>query len=191
MFIESFGKPADAEELYVRLLKKDPSDVLSMKRRVALRKAQNDVPGAVKLLVEFLNDFMGDSDAWQELADLYLLINMPKQALFCLEEVMLSSPQNYLLHSQYAEILYTLGGTENLVVARKYFASSYELNPSSNNLRALFGICSCAQALLATKAPKVRDDTIAILDYARAQLKSYYAGKPDERYVVAMLDAIQ
>ena len=60
-----------------------------------------------------------------------------KRAAFCMEELLLCDPDNYLFHQHYAEMLYTMGGVENIDMARKYFAQSLKLNP--NNMRALYG----------------------------------------------------
>jgi hypothetical protein len=43
-----------------------------MKRQIAVRKASGDIPNAIKALNEYLKFFMADTDAWQELGDIYL-----------------------------------------------------------------------------------------------------------------------
>ena len=60
-----------------------------------------------------------------------------KRAAFCVEELLLVDPHNHLYPQHYAELLYTMGGVENLDMARKYFAQSLKINP--NNMRALYG----------------------------------------------------
>jgi cytochrome c-type biogenesis protein CcmH/NrfG len=60
-------------------------------------------------------------------------------ALFCFEELLLLAPENHHFCTRYAETLYTIGGTKNLRLARKYFARSLELH-SHGNLRAAYGL---------------------------------------------------
>jgi tetratricopeptide (TPR) repeat protein len=75
-----------------------------MKRQICIRKAMGDVPLTIKLLNDYLKLFMGDTDAWQELAELYLDQQMYQRAAFCYEELMLAFPQNYHFCTKYAEV---------------------------------------------------------------------------------------
>ncbi len=43
-----------------------------MKRQICIRKSTGDMLSAIKLLNEYLKIFMGDADAWKELAELYI-----------------------------------------------------------------------------------------------------------------------
>lgn len=49
------------------------------------------------------------------------------------------APQNYAYHLGYVVVLYTIGGRQNVSLARKYFAQSIELKPT-NNARANIGL---------------------------------------------------
>ncbi|KAF7142511.1 hypothetical protein RHSIM_Rhsim05G0161200 [Rhododendron simsii] len=90
--------------------------------------------------------YMADQDAWRELGEIYVSLQMYKQAAFCYEELILSQPTNPLYHLAYADVLYTLGGLENLQSAKKYYASATDLT-GGKNTRALFGICLCTYAI--------------------------------------------
>ena len=46
----------------------------------------------------------------------------------------------FLCFTYFFQILYTIGGKDNVELARQYFAQSLELNGRANNLRALYGI---------------------------------------------------
>ncbi|MPC33655.1 ER membrane protein complex subunit 2 [Portunus trituberculatus] len=93
---------------------------------------------------------MSDSEAWQELCDLYLKEGDYSKAAFCMEELILSNPHNHLFHTRYAEIKYTQGGLENMEIARSYFCQAAKLNPG--NVRALYGLfMSCTQVLSSSK----------------------------------------
>ncbi|KAI8868873.1 hypothetical protein GQ42DRAFT_35008 [Ramicandelaber brevisporus] len=78
-----------------------------------------------------------------ELADCYLALNMYRQALFCLDEVMLLIPQNHIPQLKAAETLYSIG---HLASALKRFCRALELCP--DNVRALYGIQLCLARLL-------------------------------------------
>lgn len=43
-----------------------------MKRQIAIRKGTGDVKGAIGLLATYLEVWMGDTEAWSELASLHL-----------------------------------------------------------------------------------------------------------------------
>ena len=50
---------------------------------------------------------MSDSEAWQELMDLYLKEGDYAKAAFCMEELILTNPHNAIYYTRYAEIRYT------------------------------------------------------------------------------------
>lgn len=62
------------------------------KRRVALLKSLNRPEKAIEWLVELLRLSPTDVEAWAELSDLYLEMGMYSQAVFAMEEVLLSLP---------------------------------------------------------------------------------------------------
>eukprot|EP01113_Clastostelium_recurvatum_P008094 TRINITY_DN13796_c0_g1_i1.p1 TRINITY_DN13796_c0_g1~~TRINITY_DN13796_c0_g1_i1.p1 ORF type:complete len:320 (+),score=47.20 TRINITY_DN13796_c0_g1_i1:1-960(+) len=146
MLCEAQGRHAEASALYWAILQEDPADAFAMKRQIATFKARGDVANAIDLTNTYLQIFMGDVEAWSELASLYLGQGQLKQAASCYEELILSAPQNYLYYLRYAEIVYTMGGTENFRLARKYYAHSLELN-ERNNVRALYGLAACTYAI--------------------------------------------
>nr|GFA74796.1 ER membrane protein complex subunit 2 [Tanacetum cinerariifolium] len=77
--------------------------VISM-RRVAMAKARGDILGAIDWLNKYLEIFMADHDAWRELAEIYVSLQMYKQAAFCYEELILSQPMIPLHHLAYADV---------------------------------------------------------------------------------------
>lgn len=81
---------------------------------------------------------MSDREAWQELAELYLLDSDLARAAFCLEEVVLLGPLNHLHHQRLADIRYTMGGPENVELARAHYCLALKLCPQ--NVRALYGL---------------------------------------------------
>jgi len=152
MLLESQERWDEADELYLCLLQEDPSDSLAQKRRVIIQKSQGNLPRAIELLNNYLKDFVADESAWGELAELYLSVMMFKQAAYSYEEVIIATPQNYYLYERYAEILYSTGGTDNIRVARKYYALAIELNPDA--IRCLWGLLLCVSLTRSTKGQK-------------------------------------
>ncbi|CAN0829430.1 ER membrane protein complex subunit 2 [Linum grandiflorum] len=157
MLLEAKGSWEDAEQAYSSLLEDNPLDQVIHKRRIAVAKAQGNTSVAIDLLNKYLEIFMADHDAWRELAEIYISLQMYKQAAFCYEELILSQPTVPLHHLAYADVLYTLGGLENIQNAKKYYSSTVDLTGGKNN-RALFGICLCTSAISQLSRGRNKDD---------------------------------
>ncbi|KAF5454632.1 hypothetical protein F2P56_024282 [Juglans regia] len=157
LLLEANGSWEEAEKAYSSLLEDNPLDQAIHKRRVAMAKAQGNMSGAIEFLNKYLEIFMADHDAWRELAEIYVSLQMYKQAAFCYEELILSQPMVPQYHLAYADVLYTLGGLENLQTAKKYYASTIDLT-GGKNTRALFGICLCSSAIGQLSKGRNKDD---------------------------------
>ncbi|TKY61403.1 ER membrane protein complex subunit 2-A [Spatholobus suberectus] len=157
MLLEAKGSWELAEKAYTSLLEDNPLDQTIHKRRVAMAKAQGNISVAIEWLNKYLEIFMADHDAWRELAEIYVSLQMYKQAAFCYEELILSQPTVPLYHLAYADVLYTLGGLENLQTAKKYYASTIDLT-GGKNTRALFGVCLCTSAITQLTKGKSKED---------------------------------
>jgi ER membrane protein complex subunit 2 len=88
---------------------------------------------------------MTDNEAYLELSDLYLSVFDFNNAIFCVEELILLNPFNYLYHLKLADILYTKGDKS---LAKKYYSQSLNLNIS---IRGLFGLLLVKKFLLFIK----------------------------------------
>ncbi|ONK80223.1 uncharacterized protein A4U43_C01F15280 [Asparagus officinalis] len=146
MLLEVKGAWPEAEKAYQRLLEDNPLDQVIHKRKVAMAKAQGNASVVVEYLRKYLEIFMADHDAWRELAEIYVSLQMYKQAAFCYEELILCQPLVPPYHLAYAEVLYTMGGLENLQTAKMYYASTINLT-GGKNTRALYGVCLCIAAI--------------------------------------------
>jgi ER membrane protein complex subunit 2 len=82
--------------------------------------------------------FMSDQEAWHELCNLYMMEGDYTKASFCMEEVLLHNPYSHLIHQRIGDIRYTMGGQDNIEIAKSYYAQAIKLNGS--NLRALYGL---------------------------------------------------
>ena len=157
MLLEAKGSWELAEKAYTSLLEDNPLDQAIHKRRVAMAKAQGKISVAIDWLNKYLETFMADHEAWRELAEIYVSLQMYKQAAFCYEELILTQPTVPLFHLAYADVLYTLGGLENLQTAKKYYSSTIDLT-GGKNTRALFGICLCTSAITQLTKGKSKED---------------------------------
>ncbi|KAK1390051.1 ER membrane protein complex subunit 2, partial [Heracleum sosnowskyi] len=128
-----------------------------LKRRVAMTRAQGNISEAIEKLNQYLEIFLADHDAWRELAEIYVSLQMYKHAAFCYEELLLSQPMIPIHHLAYADVLYTLGGLENLHTAKKYYASTIDLT-CGRNTRALMGICLCTYAITQLTKGRNKED---------------------------------
>lgn len=66
-----------------------------LKRRIALLRSLGRYEEAVSALVDYLEAFPTDAEAWCELADLYQSNAMSAQAIFSLEEALLITPNSW------------------------------------------------------------------------------------------------
>ncbi|XP_078585983.1 ER membrane protein complex subunit 2-like [Branchiostoma floridae x Branchiostoma japonicum] len=187
-----------AEQKYHKILEEDEANSAVHKRLIAIHKAQGKIPEAIKELNKYLERFMSDHEAWLELANLYIVEMEYGKAAFCLEELIMANPQCHLYHQRYAEVRYTQGGTENMELARKYFAQAAKLNPTS--IRALFGLFLAASHLAAqqkgggTKSSKTENKKYAA--WAAKQIQERYEalGQREDSQIKALtatLDSLE
>lgn len=183
LLLEAKGSWDLAEKVYSSLLEDNPLDQAIHKRKVAMAKAQGNYLGAIGSLNKYLEIFMADNDAWKELADIYISLQMYKQAAFCYEELILSQPTNPLYHLVYADVLYTLGGLENLQTAKKYYASALDLT-GGKNTRAIFGVCLCSSSIgqLSKGRNKEEKERPELHDLAISALEKAYKNKAKDKY---------
>lgn len=101
MALKGLGKEATAEDdealkkvldEYQDILEENAANIPIAKRRVALLRSMGKVPEAISALTTLLDFSPMDSEAWSELADLYLLQGLYPQAIHALEEVLILVP---------------------------------------------------------------------------------------------------
>lgn len=182
--LEAAGDLSGAELVYEDLLKDNPSNLMALKRKYCLLKAQ---VGKQTLAMEALNQYLkqnyGDTGAWYELAKLRMELGDYKGASFGLEEVLLATPTDANLHCELAECYATIGGLDNLGLARKHMSQALELDSSLR--RAQFGLVSVANAYLveSESAGKKNTDDFEIevakqlVKYGAEQVLISYKGK--------------
>lgn len=141
MRLEALERYDEAMDVLDAIIAKEETNAAARKRKIAILKARGQKVEAIKELNEYLKRFMSDQEAWHELCNLYLSESEFSKALFCMEEVLLHNPHSHLVHQRIAEIRYTMGGMENIEIAKTYYIQTLKLNP--NNLRALYGLYLC------------------------------------------------
>jgi len=147
---ESYGELDWAEESYRENVKTDASDAASIKRIISLYKHQGKLAECVQELNAYLAIYQCDAESWWELAEIYLGENEYEKAAFCFEELIIINPHNPLVHQRYAETKATIGGFENLKVAKKYFALAAQKSGFASN-RALLGVIVTSEQLINMK----------------------------------------
>ncbi|KAJ8674756.1 hypothetical protein QAD02_010542 [Eretmocerus hayati] len=177
MQLEALGLYHLALDVLDSIIKQDETNAAPRKRKVAILKAKGQIPEAIKELTEYLKKFMSDQEAWHELCDLYLQEQEYGKAAVCMEELILHNPHNHLLHQRYAEIKYSQGGFDNMLLAKAYFCQAIKLNP--NNLRALYGLLLTVNNIaMSPKCPSSKKkETIKLSEWAAAQIEKLYKTK--------------
>lgn len=150
MYFEAMHNWERAGEVYSKMLERDPSNEMALKRQVALAKAKGSTPAAIEALVAFLEVYCNDIEAWEELADLYLQGCMYRLAAHCYEELLMLNPASFAYPLRYADTLVTLGGAKNLKTARSYYSMAIQLS-GGGCLPALYGLCGATAKLEALK----------------------------------------
>lgn len=117
---------------------------------------------------------MADTEAWQELSELYITEQDFNKAAFCLEELILHSPHNHLLHQRYADIKYTQGGLENTELARSYYCQAIKLNPK--NMRALYGLYLSASTIATSQKcqSQKKKEAAKLTDWVLNEIQNQY-----------------
>lgn len=132
---------------YNKILEQNPMNVPVHKRRIALIRSIGREEEAIMSLVAFLESFPTDTEAWCELSDLYHSQGLLAQAIFCLEEALLTVSNAWNLHARLGELNFMASqagsdsseaGTRYLVDAIHRFSRSIEL--CDNYLRGYYGL---------------------------------------------------
>uniref|UniRef100_A0A093V5W2 ER membrane protein complex subunit 2 n=1 Tax=Talaromyces marneffei PM1 TaxID=1077442 RepID=A0A093V5W2_TALMA len=169
LYQEATAKDPSALEVilkeYNKILAGNAVNVPILKRRIALLRSMNKNDEAVSALVDYLEAFPTDAEAWCELGDLYQSNAMSAQAIFSLEEALLITPNSWNLHARLGEILYistmsadrSISTTQTLSRSVKHFLRSLEL--CDDYVRGLYGLImiqSGAEASADFEVPSVK-----------------------------------
>ncbi|SCV02489.1 LAME_0H01684g1_1 [Lachancea meyersii CBS 8951] len=108
-----------AEDYLTRLLKEyldDETDIIAYplvsKKLLAVQRKSLSSEQYVAKLLDLVENFPVDGEAWYALAQCYVELGQLNQATFCLEEVLCISPFNYFVFAELSEVLYYTAGKE-------------------------------------------------------------------------------
>lgn len=145
--LEASGDYDGASKIYDALLEDNPANLIALQRKYCIARAQKADPVTViESLNEYLSQNLSDVSGWYEMSQLRLALCDYKGAAYALEQVILGNPLDAEMHCRLAEVYATVGGLENLSLARKHMSQSLELDSSS--VRAQLGLVSVANQYL-------------------------------------------
>uniref|UniRef100_A0A023EP50 ER membrane protein complex subunit 2 n=1 Tax=Aedes albopictus TaxID=7160 RepID=A0A023EP50_AEDAL len=171
MLLEALERYDDALDVLEQIIKKDETNAAPRKRKVAIYKAQGRTADAIRELCDYMKRFMSDQEGWHELCSLYLAEGEYAKAAFCMEEVLLHNPHSHLIHQRLADIRYTMGGLDNIEIAKSYYCQAVKLN--NQNLRALYGLFLCCGHIANSKAPlNKRKEAQKLAQWTIAQIQA-------------------
>lgn len=141
-----------------------------MKLSVDLNDKQT-INDYIELWNQYLEAFMNDPDAYNELAQVYLMVNEYDKAAFCLEELLLYSPNDYKVLNKLGDIYTSKNNSEDAKMGIKFYSRSILIQPTP---RAFFGIQNCASIII-KKEKRLDDKTKKLVDISKKELTKLYA----------------
>jgi hypothetical protein len=115
-----------------------------IKAKVMNLYGQSLIEDAILLLLDYLEFWMGDHEAWTQLSQFYIEMGMYKQAQFSLEEVLLLKPDHHLYLLAYADLLSAMSieaQDEYQALSCDYYCASIEI---LETLHGWYGILATA-----------------------------------------------
>lgn len=184
-----------AGAIYDDMLKENPANLVALQRKYCIARAlQLEPEKVVEVLNEYLAQNMSDVSGWYEMAQLRMKLCDFKGAAYALEQVILGSPLDADMHRLLAEVYATIGGLENLTLARKHMSQALELDAS--NVRAQFGLVAVANQYLEESAAAGKKDVdehevlVAkeLVKYGASQVLKTYKGHKMLAIVKGVMD---
>ena len=171
MLLEAQGMTEEVLAFYEEIKAKEPLNRECRRRKVAVYKSKRQNKLAIQELCDYLSLFIVDTEAWLELCDLYIIEQDLYNAGFCVEELILTNPLNYLNHLKYAEICFTKG-EEYWDNAAKHYTKV--LTQNRDSLRALYGIVLTFYSIMKFSKQSLQTKEREMVDWARARLTALY-----------------
>ena len=166
-----------AIQRYKYMMINDQNDNESMKKYIMFMKLSVDlndkqtINDYIDLWNQYLEAFMNDPDAYNELAQVYLMVNEYDKAAFCLEELLLYSPNNYKVLNKLGDIYASKNNAEDAKMGIKFYSRSILIQPTP---RAFFGIQNCASIII-KKEKRLDDKTKNLVEISKKELTKLYA----------------
>lgn len=164
-------------KIYKKLIKENQNDRVALKQYISLLKMsvtsnQEDLNSLIRNYYnEYLEVFPDDAEVWGDLSEIYISSLNYNKAIFCLEEIILHYPNDYLVYIKIADIHCSFNNTESAQQALKYYSQSILIKPTP---RAFWGIIYVAN--LFDKYKKSFDENLVkLLNIAFDNLKTSYS----------------
>ena len=161
---------------YKSMMINDQNDNESIKKYIYFMKISVDLNNKqtindyIELWNFYLDVYMNDPDAYNELAQIYLMANEYDKAIFCLEELLLHSPDDYKIMNKLGDIYCSKNNSADAKIAIKYYSQSVLINPTP---RAFFGIQNSANIII-QKEKKLDDKIKKLVDISKNELTKLY-----------------
>ena len=192
LLFESKGDFDSAKLLYKNLLVELPTDQFSVKRLVAMAKANGNYKEAISVLekdqtykdednntMSYQEMHAVDIACFKELTQLHMRTGNVERAMFYAEECILCDPYDYSLHTIHGELARSVGQLDRAIAA---FSQSLRLNDAPNNTRAAFGLyyssCDAVAKGESKQLAQSKAEYTALKVTAAGILKGMYAGGP-------------
>ena len=161
---------------YKTMMMNDQNDNESIKKYIFFMKLSIDLNNKqtindyIELWNLYLEVYMNDPDAYNELAQIYLMVNEYDKAIFCLEELLLHSPNDYKVLNKIGDIYCSKNNVNDAKLALKFYSRSIVIQPTP---RAFFGIQNCA-SIISLKEKKLDEKVRKLVDISKNELKKLY-----------------
>jgi len=145
--LESSNELDRAIAVYNNLLKENRSNSYALKRKYCVIKTKYGINKDSRIaLNEYLEHNGSDVGAWAEMAKCCCEVGDYLGATYCYEEILLFLPMNGNVHCSLGELYATLGGKDNLLLARKHLSQCLDMDPS--NLRGIYGLIYVSESFI-------------------------------------------
>ena len=167
---------------YKAMILNDQNDNESLKKYILFMKDTIDLNNKqtindyIELWNQYLEAYMNDPDAYNELSHVYLMVNEYDKAAFCLEELLLHNPNDYKILNKLGDIYTSKNNPEDAKSALKFYSRSILIQPTP---RAYFGIQNCASII-----KKLDEKTKKLVEISKKELSKMYEDTPFKTFDV-------
>ena len=167
---------------YKAMILNDQNDNESLKKYILFMKDTIDLNNKqtindyIELWNQYLEVYMNDPDAYNELSHVYLMVNEYDKAAFCLEELLLHNPNDYKILNKLGDIYTSKNNPEDAKSALKFYSRSILIQPTP---RAYFGIQNCASII-----KKLDEKTKKLVEISKKELSKMYEDTPFKTFDV-------
>ncbi len=165
---------------YKTMMLNDQNDRESIKKYIMFMKLSVDLSNKqtindyIELWNQYLEVYMNDPDGYNELSQVYLMVNEYDKAAFCLEELLLHNPNEYKVLNKLGDIYTSKNNVEDAKTAINFYSRSILINPTP---RAYFGILNCASII-----KKLDEKIKKLVNISKTELSKMYENTPFKEF---------